>query len=80
MSDINLRITESLDLETFRPEVVDLARSPTGTPGVAHGVFPSRCSPDDKRAGGCCGGGSMASGRLPDPYIRTSERNTRSKQ
>ena len=38
MSDISLRITESLDLDTFLPEVVDLARSPTGTPGVALGL------------------------------------------
>ena len=51
MSDISLRITESLDLETFRPEVVDGARPLSSTPGVAQGLFPSRCSPDDKRAG-----------------------------
>ena len=38
MSDISLRITESLDLDTVLKEVVDRARSPTGTPGVALGL------------------------------------------
>ena len=78
MSDISLRITESLDLDKILKEIVDGARSLTGTPGVALGLFPSGCSPDDKRAGGCCGAGSMASGRLPPSYIGTSQRNIRS--